>query len=137
MKLITGRTGDVRIQLFRYMVAGMTAFLVDAGLLALLTECFGEDLLLLWTAIAFIAGLCVTYLFSIHWIFDSRRFNSRTAEMTIFALIGVTGLWLTELLMWFLAGKIGIHYLIAKVITTMLVFVWNFAAKKLILFRER
>ena len=137
MKLIKGRTGDIRIQLFRYLVSGGTAFLVDTALLVLLTECFGRERLLLWTAIAFAAGLLVTYLFSIHWVFDNRSLNNRAAEFTVFALIGITGLGLTELLMWLLADKAGMHYLIAKIITTVLVFFWNFAAKKIILFRSK
>ena len=135
--LLKGRTSDVRIQLVRYLVSGGTAFLVDAGLLALLTECFGREHLLLWTAIAFSAGLVITYLFSILWVFDKRNLKSRAAEMSVFALIGVSGLGLTELLMWLFADKAGIHYMIAKVITTVLVFFWNFAAKKLLLFRNK
>ena len=51
--------------------------------------------------------------------------------------VGIVGLGLTELLMWLLTGKAGIHYLVAKVITTVIVFVWNFSAKKLILFRSK
>ena len=137
MKLIKGRTGDIRIQLFRYLVSGGTAFLVDTALLALLTECFGRERLLLWTAIAFAAGLLVTYLFSIHWVFDNRSMDNRAAEITVFALIGITGLGLTELLMWLFADKAGLHYLIAKIVTTVLVFFWNFAAKKIILFRSK
>ncbi len=135
--LARGKSADLRIQVFRYLVSGGVAFLVDTGLLALLTECFGQQHLLLWTAISFAAGLCVTYLFSILWVFDNRSLRSRSAEVTIFILIGVMGLGLTELLMWLLTGKAGLHYLLAKVITTVLVFVWNFTAKKLILFRSK
>jgi putative flippase GtrA len=132
-----GKNGNLWIQVFRYLVSGGVAFLVDAGLLALLTECFGQHLLLLWTAIAFGAGLLTTYLFSIAWVFDNRSMRSRTAEVAIFVGIGIVGLGLTELLMWLLTGKAGIHYLVAKVITTVIVFVWNFSAKKLILFRSK
>ncbi|MBO4670311.1 MAG: GtrA family protein [Bacteroidales bacterium] len=135
--LLKGRTPDVRIQLIRYLVSGCTAFLVDTGVLALLTECFGKERLLLWTAIAFAVGLLVTYLFSILWVFDNRNMKSRAAEISIFALIGICGLGLTELLMWLIAEKAGIHYLIAKAVTTLLVFLWNFSAKKLLLFRSK
>jgi putative flippase GtrA len=136
-KLLKGRSGDVRIQAFRYLVSGGTAFLVDAGLLALLTELFDREQLLLWTAVAFCAGLLITYLFSILWVFDNRSLKSRTAEAAIFVGIGVVGLGLTELFMWLFADKAGLHYLLSKIITTVLVFVWNFAAKKLILFRSK
>lgn len=135
--LALGKNGNLWIQVFRYLVSGGVAFLVDAGLLALLTECFGQHLLLLWTAIAFGAGLLTTYIFSIAWVFDNRSMRSRTAEVAIFVGIGIVGLGLTELLMWLLTGKAEIHYLVAKVITTVIVFVWNFSAKKLILFRSK
>lgn len=136
-KLLKGPSGDLRIQAFRYLISGGTAFLVDTALLTLLTECFGREHLLLWTGIAFAAGLVITYLFSILWVFDKRSMKSRTAEITVFVLIGVIGLGLTELLMWLLAQKAGLHYLLSKIVTTVLVFVWNFAAKKLLLFRNR
>ena len=135
--LFKGRTGDVRIQAFRYLISGGTAFLVDAGILALLTELFGKEHLLIWTAIAFTAGLVTTYLFSILWVFDNRSVKNRAAEISIFVLIGLAGLGLTELFMWLFAQKIGIHYLLAKVITTIIVFFWNFIAKKSILFRSK
>ncbi len=135
--LFKGKTSDIRIQVFRYLVSGGTAFLIDAGILALLTESFGRERLLLWTAIAFAAGLLTTYLFSIFWVFDNRSLKSRTAEVLIFILIGVFGLGLTELLMWLFAQKAGLHYMIAKIFTTVLVFAWNFLAKKTILFRSR
>jgi putative flippase GtrA len=136
-KLLKGQSGDIRIQAFRYLISGGTAFLIDTGLLALLTELFGQEHLLLWTAIAFLTGLLVTYLFSILWVFDNRSMKSRTAEVAIFVLIGVIGLGFTELLMWLFAQKAGLHYLLSKIITTVIVFIWNFVAKKLLLFRSK
>lgn len=131
------RTPDVRVQVLRYLISGGAAFLVDAGLLTLLSETLGRDMLLLWTAVAFAAGLLTTYLFSILWVFDRRSVKNRAAEAGIFVLIGLAGLGLTELFMWVLANKAGIHYLPAKAITTVLVFIWNFTAKKSILFRSK
>jgi putative flippase GtrA len=136
-QLFLHKSPDIRIQAFRYLISGGTAFLVDAGLLALLTESFGEQHLLLWTAIAFSVGLLITYLFSILWVFDKRSLKNRSAEILIFVLIGICGLGLTEALMWLITGKAGLHYMVSKIITTVIVFVWNFAAKKLILFRSK
>ncbi len=136
-KLLKGPSGDLRVQAFRYLISGGTAFLADTGLLTLLTELFGAEHLLLWSAISFSTGLVITYLFSILWVFDRRSMKSRTAEVAVFLLIGVIGLGLTELLMWLLAREAGLHYLLSKIVTTALVFIWNFAAKKLLLFRSR
>lgn len=135
-RLFWHRTGNIWIQLMRYGISGFSATVVDFGILTILTELFGEKLLLLWTAIAFISGVVVTYLLSTHWVFNNRRFTSRSAEMSIFLLIAVIGLALTELFMWIFASKIDIHYLLAKLIACMIVFFWNFGAKKYFLFRE-
>ena len=39
--------------------------------------------------------------------------------------------------MWLIAQKAGVHYLPSKIITTVIVFVWNFTAKKLFLFSSK
>ena len=136
VRLFKESTGNIWVQLMRYGISGFSATVVDFLLLTILTEAFGENLLLVWTAIAFVSGLAVTYILSTHWVFDSRRFNSRAAEATIFLLIGVVGLGLTELLMWLFVHKLDMFYLLAKLISSVLVFAWNFSAKKFILFRK-
>ncbi|MBR5905015.1 MAG: GtrA family protein [Bacteroidales bacterium] len=132
----SGRSDDVKVQVFRYGIAGLTAATVDTGLLALLTELFGENLLLLWTAIAFACGLATTYILSIKWVFSNRTM-SQAAELTIFIIIGLVGLGLTELLVWVFAIKLEWHYLLAKITAATTVFIWNFTAKKLLLFRNK
>ena len=132
----SGRSESVKIQVLRYGIAGLTAASIDTGLFALLTELFGEKLLLLWTAIAFVAGLATTYLLSIKWVFSNRTMGQK-AEMLIFAVIGIIGLGLTELLVWVFAIKLDWHYLLAKITAATTVFIWNFSAKKLLLFRNK
>ena len=135
-EVFSGRTDKVKIQVLRYGIAGLTAATVDTGLLALLTELFGENLLLLWTAIAFACGLATTYIMSIKWVFSNRTMN-RAAELAIFIFIGIVGLGLTELLVWVFAIKLDWHYLLAKITAATTVFIWNFTAKKLLLFRNK
>ena len=135
-KLFKEQTGNIWIQLARYSLSGLSSTVVDFTVLTVLTELFGEHLLLLWTAIAFIAGVVVTYLLSTHWVFDTRRVSNRGLELLIFIGIAIVGLALTELLMWFFAHRLDIHYLLSKVIASMMVFAWNFGAKKFFLFRK-
>lgn len=135
-ELLKSPSGRIWVQIFRYLVSGSAAFVVDAGILALLTELMGERLLLLWSGAGFCAGLATTYLLSISWVFDKRSVSNRWAEISIFICIGAVGLLLTELLMWIFAKKLDVQYMMAKIITTVLVFIWNFTAKKSILFRD-
>lgn len=123
------------VQMIRYGISGGVAFLVDFGLMVLLGELFSVSGVLAGT-VSFGIGLTVTYVFSIRWIFDKRRFDSRIAEFITFAAIGAVGLLLTWLLMLLQINMFGIHYIPAKIITTVIVTVWNFVAKKFILFSK-
>jgi len=133
-RLLMEPTDNGWIQLFRYTFVGGVAFLADFGLLAGLTELAGMNYLIS-AAIAFIVGLTVNYLLSVRWVFASRTLESRTAEFTVFALIGIVGLGLNELFLWLLTDFVGWHYLVSKLVTTAIVFFWNFLARRLVLFR--
>lgn len=132
---MTGKTDNVFIQFFRYCIVGGLAFLVDYGLLYLLADKFGLHYLLS-ANIAFIAGLVVNYLISTFWVFSESKYQDKRKEFAIFAIIGVIGLGLTEGLMWLFTDLAGLHYMLSKLITAALVLLWNFIARKLILFTK-
>ncbi len=135
-KILKGKTGNIWIQIFRYLVSGGVAFIVDYATLYALTE-WGGLHYLLSSSISFLLGLIVTYIFSIFWIFDVRSREKKWEEFLIFAAIGLVGLALTELFMYLFTSLLDLHYLISKIITTILVTIWNFTAKKLMLFSKR
>jgi len=47
------------------------------------------------------------------------------------------GLVLTEVILWFGTDYLGMDYRLSKLIAVGSVFVWNFGARKLLLFRRR
>lgn len=134
IKLFKDKTDSTLIQLFRYGFVGGIAFLVDYGTLYMLTEFFGVHYLLSAT-IAFLLGLIVNYLLSISWVFNSRKTENRWTEFTVFAIIGIIGLGLNALIMYLCTDVFCIHYLISKLVSTVMVFFWNFFARKAILFK--
>lgn len=135
-KLFKDETENTLIQLIRYGFVGGAAFLVDYGVLVLLTEVFGMHYLLSAT-ISFILGLITNYLLSVVWVFNNRTLGNRWAEFAVFAIIGVIGLGLNALIMYVCTDKMGIHYMISKIISTVIVFFWNFFARKVILFKAK
>jgi putative flippase GtrA len=80
-------------------------------------------------------GLAINYVLSATWVFARRTLQNRSLELTIFTVVGIAGLGLNELGMWILAGHFGVHYLIAKLMTAVCVYFWNFGARKAALFR--
>ena len=135
-KLFKEETENTLIQLFRYGFVGGAAFLVDYGVLVLLTEVFGMHYLLSAT-ISFILGLVTNYLLSVVWVFNNRTVGNRWAEFVVFAVIGVIGLGFNALIMYVCTDKMGIHYMISKIISTVIVFFWNFFARKFVLFKAK
>jgi putative flippase GtrA len=132
--LLIEPTNNTFAQFARYTIVGAAALLADLATLFLLTH-FGGVYYLVSAAVAFSIGLMINYLVSAVWVFAHRTVQNRTVEFGIFAAIGVAGLGLNELGMWLLSGLWGVYYLWAKLITAVLVYFWNFGARKVALFR--
>jgi putative flippase GtrA len=116
----------------KYLAASVAALAVDYTLLVLLTELVGLHYLVS-AAIGFSAGLIVTYVLSVTVIFKQRRFG-RTLELGGFVVIGLLGLGLNELLLKGMVEGLGLHYALAKIPAAGISFLFNFAARRLILF---
>lgn len=134
--VLKAKTGNIYIQLLRYILSGGTAFLIDTGVMILLKEVFGLNYLPA-SIFGFIAGLIFTYILSIRWIFDERRLSNQWNELIIFTLIGVVGIGLTWFFMKLFTGILLIYYILSKVLTTIIVSLWNFGAKKILLFTKK
>ena len=145
-ELFSGDTDNTFIQFFRYLFVGGFAFVVDYGTLMLLVEVFDFNAKLA-AVIAFILGLLVNYVLSTLWIFRNSKIKNRLAEFAAFAVIGVIGLGINELIIWLFDDVIAPrrpiefipedkYYLIGKLVSTAIVFIWNFAARKFIIFNK-
>lgn len=132
-ELLWRKSASTSVQMFRSLVAGGIAFLADVAILLLLTE-HGGIHYLLSAAVGFLAGIIITYLISVFWVFHASRFRSRWTELGLFVLFGLFGLLLNELIMWMLTELVGTHYLFSKIVATVIVFFGNFFSRKLVLF---
>lgn len=118
---------------FRYGVTGLVCFGVDFLSLIVGTEIF-HIYYLFSTAIAFVVGFIVNYVLSVKWVFLQRKLSNKNQERSVFLVIALVGLGLTEFCMWFFTDIVGVYYIYSKLLTTGTVFIWNFGAKKKILF---
>lgn len=133
-KLFYGSTDKLLVQFVRYFFVGGFAFVVDFGLLYILTEYAGLHYLLSAT-LSFIAGLLVNYIISCLWVFNGSKFKNRLVEFLFFATIGVVGLALNDALIWLFTDCIGTHYMFSKIVAAAMVYLWNFFARKYLVFR--
>lgn len=121
-------------QFCRYTFVGAIAFAFDYCALFGLTHYLGVHYLLS-AGLGFLIGLCVNYALSIKWVFSRRSVGNKNLELLIFALIGIAGLGLNELFIWYFTEVVRFHYLESKIVSTVFVYLWNFFARKYSLFR--
>jgi putative flippase GtrA len=83
------------------------------------------------------AGLVLNYALSVTLVFRQRRLRSRRAEFLGFVLIGLAGLAVNEALIALFIGVLGLGTLIGKIAAAGGSFVFNFGARKALLFSAR
>lgn len=116
----------------KFGVVGVIAFIIDYGLLALLTEVFGVNYLVSAT-ISFTASVVFNYAASMRYVFTHKEGMSRRREFVIFVALSAAGLVINNVCMWAGVELLGVHYLITKIGATFIVMVWNFVTRKIFL----
>ncbi len=148
-KLIKNQTDRMHIQFFRYIFVGGAAFLVQFASFIIFTHLNINYLIA--TPMAFILGLIANYAMSVNWVFNKHTLDNIWSEFMIFAFIGVVGMVLTEVLMWFFVDFVGFYQIFydvhlynsshniglyfSNIVTAVLVLFWNFFARKFTLFK--
>ena len=135
------KTEDTRIQFFRSLFIGGVATVVDFGATAFVRELIfgGKDswsLRLLYVCCGFIAGLTVNFILSRIFVFDRARYETKK-EFVAFAAIGIIGLGLNygiiSLFSLFMSLK-GMVFYGVKLVATLVTFMWNFFARKKLIY---
>ena len=116
-------------QFVKFGIVGAFAFVIDYGLLALLTEVFGINYLVSAT-IAFIVATVFNYLASMKYVFTHKEGMKRTREFVIFTVISIIGLLMTNGGMVLGVEVIHGHYLIVKIVVAAIVSIYSFIARK-------
>lgn len=120
--------------MIRYAAASVFALALDYGVLMLLTKGFDVDYLAA-AAAGFLSGLALIYLLSVRYVFEGRRRRAPRVEMAGFLITGVVGLMLTEALMHFFVGRLGLSLSLGKAATAGFVFMFNFISRRSLLFK--
>lgn len=143
-KLFVGDTDNTLIQFFRYLFVGGLAFVVDFALSYIVFRfVFHEQKEFGWiaNALSFIAGLVVNYIVSTFWIFKTSKVENKLVEFISFAAIGVVGLLITigitVLFEKWLGDTTHLFLIIAKIVSTAVSFLWNFFARKILLYTKK
>ena len=129
--LFRTKTDNTFIQFFRYLFVGGFAAVVNIGMLYVFTDIV-KIYYVISNVLAFILGLLVNYILSKKFVFQDETSINKSKEFIIYAIIGVIGLGIDTLLVWLFTDIIKIYYLLSKIISTGIVFIWNFGARKIL-----
>ncbi len=132
--LIKKRTNHPGVELFRYFVVSAISFVFDFGLLYVLTDMV-HIYYLISATISYGTGMIVSYLLSVRWAFAKRSMDNKAAEFGIFVAIGIAGMGLNALILWVWTGLLGLHYMLGRIVSAIIGYVWKFVARKMTLFK--
>ena len=143
-----GSRGGVVGEFLRYAIVGGVSFLADTGTMALCKEgFFSSDCtpgqMSLCVAAGFFVGLLCNYLLSTLFVFlapEQKKAGKSLRAFLIYALVGLVGFGLTELLMLLgvsVVGTDGFAYLIVKCFVAGVVLVWNYLGRKIFVYRGK
>ncbi len=124
--------GKLIQQFLKFGVVGVIAFVIDYGVLMLLSQVFGMDPVLA-AGISFCVSVIFNYLASMRYVFTHREDLSRGREFVIFIVLSAIGLVINELCMAAGVAVLGTSALmvtVTKLFATAVVMVWNFVSRK-------
>jgi putative flippase GtrA len=129
-KLLFIDTDNFFVQFFRYGIVGGIAAVVNIVMFYLFTEFFGFYYIFS-NILAFTLGLITNYFLSVKYVFSKERKKDKKIEFIVHASIGIIGLCLDTLLVYLFTDKLNYYYMTSKIISTVIVFGYNFIARKM------
>lgn len=121
-------------EFIKYFLASGAALAVDVALFHLFIA-LGAPVLVAG-GVGFCSGLVLIYILSARLVFKSHRYENRSVEFLIFAVIGLLGLCLTEFVLVVTVHVIGLPPLHGKALSAGIVFMFNFFSRRAVLFTE-
>ena len=126
------RTKRLLFQISRFSAVGIFCFSIDYLLMILLTEAAGYDYIYS-TAMSYIFSSIVNYFLSKRFVFHGTGERRMWSEMSVFLILSVIGLIFNQAIMWVVVESWEIVYTVAKLLSTLVVTVYNYVTRKLFL----
>ncbi len=126
-------------QFIKFSVVGAIGFAVDFTTLFTLKEFLGFNLYVANT-FSFTAAVCSNFLWNSLWTFRGAFSGRKRHRFLPFAVVSIIGLGINQAILFGAHELTGLDdyqygYLVAKVIATIVVMIWNFIANKFWTFR--
>ena len=120
------------IQMFKFLIVGTLAFLIDYSLMMILTNYF-YVYYLISSSISFSISLIFNYLCSMTFVFKRDENISRKNEIIIFICLSCIGLLINQISMFIFVDIFYVTISFSKILSTIIVMLWNFVTRKIFL----
>ena len=130
---ISAKHRNSLVQFVKYLFVGGAAFLFDFGTLYTLTE-YVHFHYLVSSVFAFIIGLNVNYFLAKFLVFKESKIKNIKKEYLLVVVISLSALVINQFSLFVLTEKIGMYYLLSKIITTVFLLFYNFIIRKVFIF---
>ena len=128
-------TKNLICQIMKFGLVGGSSFVIDAGILFLLTNFIGVHYLISG-AISFTISVIYNYIMSIKWVFDAKKDGDKLQQLIVFIGLSVIGLGINQVIMWIMVDFLKVYYMISKVVSTFIVMIYNFVTRKIFIERK-
>jgi len=132
-------------QIFKFTVVGGISFVVDFAVYGLMCNVLNVHYIIAGVA-GFLVSVVVNYLMSMKFVFVSKEDMRKDKEFVIFVILSLIGMLLNAVILFVCIDLIYMHWLwlnqlidikimnlVAKIVATGIVMVYNFVTRKIFL----
>lgn len=119
-------------QIVKFGFVGGTAFVIDAGVLMILSKYVGINYMIA-NVISFTVSVIYNYVMSMKFVFEVNTETSKEKNFVQFIILSIIGLGINEVILKLCVGLWTLPLLISKMLATAIVMVYNFISRKLLL----
>ena len=123
------------IQIVKYVISGGSAAVVNLSILYLFTEFF-NIWYLISASVAYILAFGVSFGLQKFWTFKDHETGDIHKQLSLYLVVILINLALNALFVYLLVEHTGVWYMIAQVISGLIIAVESFFVYKLIIFRR-
>ena len=129
-------TQKLLIKIFKFVIVGGIATLIS-GIIFFLCDHYLKMSVLVSNTIAFIISVIYNFWASCKYVFDVDKDKNRARIFTEFIVFALLGYFLTQLLLWLMADILKWNHMVAWLIATIVVMVFNFVTRQIFLEKKK
>ena len=121
------------MKIAQYFLIGCVAATADIGVYSIAVKYLQIN----WfnaALLSFAIGITINYLLSVRYVFESEARFEKQTEVILVILVSGIGLILNQCILWGLIEIVNCEEVISKIISTGVIFFWNYGIRKLFIF---